>query len=163
MKAISHLTHTLNFNWQNTLHYNKILRQIVTTDIWRNYYTIDKDKTCKTDGIKTIFHNRIKYYWEQFPQHLSLLSLIISYSQFCIPNQTKKISFFYKLDRIIDQFQNRICAFFIGSKCMVMALFLQIVKPFLRVHFSNLLIVSCNFLWIASIVGDLYIITKSST
>ena len=22
--------------------------------------TIDKDKTCKTDGIKTIFHNRIK-------------------------------------------------------------------------------------------------------
>ena len=24
-------------------------------DIWRNYYTIDKDKTCKTDGIKTIF------------------------------------------------------------------------------------------------------------
>ena len=34
--------------------------QIVTTDDWRNYYTIDKDKTCKTDGIKTIFHNRIK-------------------------------------------------------------------------------------------------------
>ena len=22
--------------------------------------TIDKDKTCKTHGIKTIFHNRIK-------------------------------------------------------------------------------------------------------
>ena len=28
--------------------------------ICRNYYTIDKDKTCKIDGIKTIFHNRIK-------------------------------------------------------------------------------------------------------
>ena len=42
------------------IYYNEILRQIVTTDIWRNYYTIDKDKTCKTDGIKTIFHNRIK-------------------------------------------------------------------------------------------------------
>ena len=24
------------------------------------FYTIDKDKTCKTDGIKKIFHNRIK-------------------------------------------------------------------------------------------------------
>ena len=23
-------------------------------------YIIDKDKTCKTDGIETIFHNRIK-------------------------------------------------------------------------------------------------------
>ena len=34
--------------------------QIVTIDDWGNYYTIDKDKTCKTDGIKTIFHNRIK-------------------------------------------------------------------------------------------------------
>ena len=31
-----------------------------TADIWRIYYTIDKDKTCKTDDIKTIFHNRIK-------------------------------------------------------------------------------------------------------
>ena len=41
-------------------YYNEIPRQIVTTDIWRNYYTIDKDKTCKTDGIKTIFHNRVK-------------------------------------------------------------------------------------------------------
>ena len=41
------------------IHYNEILIQIVTTDIWRNYYTIDKDKKCKTDGIKTIFHNRI--------------------------------------------------------------------------------------------------------
>ena len=28
--------------------------QIVTTDIWRNCYTIDKDKTRKTDGIKNI-------------------------------------------------------------------------------------------------------------
>ena len=27
--------------------------------IFEDYYTIDKDKTCKTDGIKTIFHNRI--------------------------------------------------------------------------------------------------------
>ena len=36
------------------IHYNEILLQIVTTDIWRNYYTIDKDKTCKKDGIKTI-------------------------------------------------------------------------------------------------------------
>ena len=34
--------------------------QIVTMDIWRSYYTIDKDKTCKTDGIKTIFHIIIK-------------------------------------------------------------------------------------------------------
>ena len=41
------------------MHYNEILIQIVTTDIWRNYYTIDKAKTRKTDGIK-IFHNRIK-------------------------------------------------------------------------------------------------------
>ena len=40
--------------------YNEISRHIVTTEIWRNYYTIDKDKTCKIDGIKTIFHNRIK-------------------------------------------------------------------------------------------------------
>ena len=40
--------------------YNEIPRQIITTDIWRDYYTIDKDKTRKTDGIKTIFHNRIK-------------------------------------------------------------------------------------------------------
>ena len=34
--------------------------QIVATDIWRNYYTIEKDKKCKAAGIKTIFHNRIK-------------------------------------------------------------------------------------------------------
>ena len=34
--------------------------QIVTTDIWRNYYTIEKDKKCKTEGIKPIFHDRIK-------------------------------------------------------------------------------------------------------
>ena len=40
------------------IHHNEITRQIVTTDIWRNCYTIDKDKTCKTDGIKTIFHNK---------------------------------------------------------------------------------------------------------
>ena len=61
MKAISHLTQILNFNSQNTnIHYNEIPRQITTTDIRRNYYTIDKDKTCKTDGIKTIFHNRMK-------------------------------------------------------------------------------------------------------
>ena len=60
MKAISHLTQILNFNWQNTIHYNEILIQIVTTDIWRNYNTIDKDETCKTDGIKTIYHNRIE-------------------------------------------------------------------------------------------------------
>ena len=33
---------------------------MITTDIRRDYYTIDTDKTCKTDGIKTIFHNRIK-------------------------------------------------------------------------------------------------------
>ena len=37
-----------------------MLRQIVTTDIWRNYYTIDKDKMCRTDDIKTIFRNGIK-------------------------------------------------------------------------------------------------------
>ena len=42
------------------MYYNEIPRQIVTTDIWRNYYTIDKNKTCKIDGIKIIFHNRIK-------------------------------------------------------------------------------------------------------
>ena len=61
MKAISHLTQLLNFNWQNTnIHYNEIPRQIITTDIRRDYYTIDTDKACKTDGIKTIFHNRIK-------------------------------------------------------------------------------------------------------
>ena len=41
-------------------YYNEISSQIITTDIRRDYYTIDKDKTCKTDGIKTIFHNRIK-------------------------------------------------------------------------------------------------------
>ena len=34
--------------------YSEILIQIVTTDNWRNYYTIDKDKTHKTDGIKNI-------------------------------------------------------------------------------------------------------------
>ena len=39
---------------------NEIPRQIVTTDIWGNYYTIDEDKTCKIDGIKIVFHNRIK-------------------------------------------------------------------------------------------------------
>ena len=62
MKAISH---TLHRYWISTdkipnIHHNEILIQIVPTDIWRNYYTIDKDKTCKTDRIKTIFHNRIK-------------------------------------------------------------------------------------------------------
>ena len=36
------------------IHYNEILIQIVTTDDLRNYYTIDKDKTHKTDGIKNI-------------------------------------------------------------------------------------------------------------
>ena len=50
MKAISHLTQILIPN----IHYNEILIQIVTTDNWRNYYTIDKDKTHKTDGIKNI-------------------------------------------------------------------------------------------------------------
>ena len=51
MKAISHLTQILNNNWQNTnINYN----EIVTTDIGRNYYSIDKDKTYKTDGIKNI-------------------------------------------------------------------------------------------------------------
>ena len=33
------------------MYYNEIPRQIVTTDIWRNYDTVDKDKTCKTYGI----------------------------------------------------------------------------------------------------------------
>ena len=33
------------------MHYNEILIQIATTDIGRNYYTIDKDKAHKTDGI----------------------------------------------------------------------------------------------------------------
>ena len=51
--------------------------------------------------------------------------------------------------------------FLSGQKCLATVLFLEIVKPFLRVHFSNLLIVCCNFLWIAS--RDLYIIIKSST
>ena len=27
---------------------------MVTTDNWRNYYTIDRDKIYKTDGIKNI-------------------------------------------------------------------------------------------------------------
>ena len=36
------------------IHYNEILIQIFTTDNWRIYYTIDKDKTRKTDGIKNI-------------------------------------------------------------------------------------------------------------
>ena len=55
MKAISHLTQILNLDWQiPNIHYNEILIQIVTTDNWRNYYTIDKDKTHKTDGIKNI-------------------------------------------------------------------------------------------------------------
>ena len=30
---------------------NEILRQMVTTDIWRNYYTIDKDKQGKSEGF----------------------------------------------------------------------------------------------------------------
>ena len=34
------------------IHYNEILRQIATIDIWRNYYTFDQDKTRKTDGVK---------------------------------------------------------------------------------------------------------------
>ena len=55
--------------------------------------------------------------------------------KFCIPNQTKKFSFFYKLDRIIVLFQNRIHAFFIGTKYIATVLFLEMVKPFLRVHF----------------------------
>ena len=42
------------------MHLNEIPRQIIITDIWKDYYTIDKDKTCKTNDIKTIFHNRIK-------------------------------------------------------------------------------------------------------
>ena len=50
----------IEFQLSEYNNYNEIPRQIVTTDIWRNYYTIDKDQTCKTDGIKTIFHNRIK-------------------------------------------------------------------------------------------------------
>ena len=50
---------TLHRYWISTdkipnIHYNEIPWQIVTTDIWRNYYTIDKDKTGKTDGIKNI-------------------------------------------------------------------------------------------------------------
>ena len=36
--------------------------------------------------------------------------------EFCIPNQTKKFSFFYKLDMVIVQFQNRIQAFSIRAK-----------------------------------------------
>ena len=64
MKAISHLTQMLNFDWQNTKHYNEILIQIVTNDNWRNYYSIDKDKTHKTDGIKNISQqDKIKVVW----------------------------------------------------------------------------------------------------
>ena len=55
MKAISHLTQLLiSTDKIPNIHYNEILIQIVTTDNWRNYYTIDKDKTHTTDGIKNI-------------------------------------------------------------------------------------------------------------
>ena len=54
-------TGIVNFNWQNTKY---LLLQnpktIITTDIWGNYYTVDKVKTCKTDGIEKMFHNRTK-------------------------------------------------------------------------------------------------------
>ena len=63
------------------------------------------------------------------------------------------------MDMVIIQFQNRIQAFLSEQKCMTMVLVWELVKPFSRVIFSNLLIVCCNFLWIASIVGDLYIMT----
>ena len=53
MKAISHLAE------KNTIYFNEILIQNFITDIRRYFNNIDKEKTCKTDGIKT-FHNRIK-------------------------------------------------------------------------------------------------------
>ena len=49
--------------------------------------------------------------------------------EFCIPNQIKKFSFFYKLDMVIVQFQNIIHAFLSGQKYMATVLFLEIVKP----------------------------------
>ena len=57
--------------------------------------------------------------------------------KFCIPNQTKKFSFFYKLDRIIVLFQNRIHAFLSGQKCIATVSFLEMVKPFSRVHLHH--------------------------
>ena len=57
MKAISRLTQIMKYQTYIII---KIPREIVPTDIWRNVYTIDKNKTCKTDSIKTIFHSRVK-------------------------------------------------------------------------------------------------------
>ena len=48
-------TDLISTDKKTNIHYNEILIQIVTTDNWRNYYTFDKDKTCKTDGIKQYF------------------------------------------------------------------------------------------------------------
>ena len=66
--------------------------------------------------------------------------------EFCSQNQTKKFSFFYKLDRIIVLFQNRIHAFLSGQKFMATVLFLEIEKPFLRAYSSKLLVVCRIFL-----------------
>ena len=63
----------------------------------------------------------------------------------------------------LSNFKTRPMHFLSEQKWIATVLFLEMVKPFSRVHFSNLWIVCCSFLWIASIVGDLYIITKSST
>ena len=36
--------------------------------------------------------------------------------EFCIPNQTKKFRFFYKLYRVAVQFRNKVHLFFYGDK-----------------------------------------------
>ena len=59
MKIISLFTQILNFNRENIRHFDHILRQIDLPDILRDCSTIENDETGKTDGTKTIFHNRI--------------------------------------------------------------------------------------------------------
>ena len=56
MKAVSHLAEILNSNGQNTI----IFRNAMTKHYnWCYNYTADNDKTCKTDGTKTVFHNKL--------------------------------------------------------------------------------------------------------
>ena len=63
MKAISHLTYILKFNWQNTVIFYEMLWQNLLTDVRKNCNSIDNDKTCKTDDIanNSSQQNKIKF------------------------------------------------------------------------------------------------------
>ena len=59
MKAVSHLTKILD-STDKIPYFYEMPRQTIQLLFGENCNTIDNDKTCKTDGIETIFHNRIK-------------------------------------------------------------------------------------------------------